>query len=86
LQAAFYLDLLANCGHKDANFVFVAVEKIAPYGVQVFEASDDFIKQGRAAYRQALKLWAECQKKVTFLEELPAYSEDIVEISVPEWA
>jgi hypothetical protein len=86
LQAAFYVDLLADCGHPNAKFVFVAVEKTAPYGVQVLEASDDFIKQGRAAYRQALKLWAECQKKVMFLEDIPAYSDDIVEISVPEWA
>lgn len=86
LQAAFYVDLMAAAGYLDAKFIFVAVEKSAPYGVQVFEASDSFIAQGRIAYRQALKQYGIYQKKHLIMAEIPAYSEDIEAIDVPEWA
>ena len=86
LQAAFYVDLLVSHGLPDAKFVFVAVEKTAPYGVQVFEADEEFIARGRSAYKNALKLWAECQKKLLMLEEIPAYSDTIETAQLPTWA
>jgi hypothetical protein len=86
LQAAFYVDLLVSHGLPDAKFVFVAVEKTAPYGVQVFEADEEFIARGRIAYKNALKLWAQCQKKLLVLEEIPAYSDIIETAQLPMWA
>jgi hypothetical protein len=86
LQAAFYIDLLAAAGQPDAKFIFVAVEKQAPYGVQVFEADDEFIRMGRIAYKRALKLYALCKKLDLTLLDIPAYSENIEQLSLPRWA
>lgn len=51
-QAAFYLD--ATCAKR---FVFVGIQKVAPFGVFIFDASDapDFIETGRRKYQALLR-------------------------------
>jgi len=55
IQAAFYLDLL-----KMTSFFFVAQETKRPYAVNIFEASDQFISQGRYEYELLLSLYKYC--------------------------
>ena len=48
-QAAFYLD-----GFQAKEFIFVVIEKKAPYDIGVYIAGDDFINHGREQYKQLL--------------------------------
>jgi hypothetical protein len=82
-QAAFYLDVDEWCTGKRADaFVFIAVEKVPPYAVKVFEASPSFISRGREAYRGALDLYAECLAANNW----PAYDETVAQLDIPVWA
>jgi len=53
-QAAHYLDVFYD-DPTDKPFYFVAVEKEAPYGVNVFELTPDFIAAGRRQRDKAIK-------------------------------
>ena len=48
-QAAFYLD-----GFGAKEFVFIVIEKKAPYNIGVYHCSDDFIESGRDEYSSLL--------------------------------
>ena len=72
MQAAWYLD-----GVEFAyRFMFVAVEKTAPYGVAVYELSQEAIAHGRTLYQDALIRLADCRAKDVW----PGYSGGIVEL------
>lgn len=86
VQAAYYLDiwndsLPAGETPKD-TFVFIAVEKNAPYAVSVFDLSRAAINEGRKEYIRLLQLYMECREQ----DHWPAYNPDIQEISLPGWA
>jgi hypothetical protein len=63
------------------GFVFVAVEKTAPYAVGVYMLDPQSVEIGRREYREDLAKYAECQRT----GEWPAYSLKIEPISLPEW-
>jgi len=48
-QAAFYLD-----GFDAKDFLFIVIEKKAPYNVGVYHCSNDFIESGREEYSRLL--------------------------------
>lgn len=89
IQAALYTDLLENMtGDKMLwGFYFIAQEKKAPYAFNIFEASPQFIGQGRYEYEQLLKLWHWCQKNNSW----PGYQVftknkyGINELNLPKW-
>lgn len=82
-QAAFYMDgVEAVTGERPAGFVFVAVEKSAPYAVAVYQLAPVDIELGRALYQRDLMTLADCKIKHAW----PAYSEKIETLSLPGWA
>ena len=81
VQAAFYLDGLRQAGAEVNSFVFVVVEKDAPYLSAAFVADDEFIDVGRKLYRQDLKTFAECLDTGVW----PAYSGELQPLSLPNW-
>lgn len=52
LQAAFYMDMLGI-----NNFKFIAVESNYPFSVEVYTLSDEFLDQGRRAWKKAFSDW-----------------------------
>lgn len=66
-QAAFYLDAATNHNHfgsqrkSNMKFIFVGVQKKAPYDLYIFDTSKDaaFIEQGRKKYKALLRRWKE---------------------------
>ncbi|GGD45886.1 hypothetical protein GCM10011514_07340 [Emticicia aquatilis] len=68
-QAAFYLDAVSTSrrslseaeGRKIMKFIFVGVQKKAPYDLYIFDTSKDaaFIEQGRKKYKALLRRWKE---------------------------
>ena len=81
-QAAWYLRGLKEGYGIDARFIFVAVEKTAPYPVSVIELDYEAIIEGDRLNREAIDLYAECVKTNTW----PAYGDDIVLLNLPAWA
>lgn len=88
VQHAFYMDgikaaLEQGGGEMPAPkaFVFVAVEKTAPYAVGVYALDAESVAIGRRDYREDLATFAECQRT----GEWPAYSNKIQSISLPDW-
>ena len=67
-QAAYYLDLFGA-----SKFLFIAVEKSAPYGVQIFEVSDDKLASARDRIRENLDTLKTCIDS----DNWPTYSTSI---------
>ena len=76
IQAAHYL-----AGSGADSFIFVAVEKKAPYAVAVYELDPLSLDICEKQRRSLLEYWANCREA----EMYPAYSDDCQLISLPAW-
>lgn len=81
-QAAFYEEGFRAIGERVEDFVFVAVEKRAPYAVGVYVLDDDAKTRGRRRFREELELLESAYESGRW----PGYEEDIGTISLPPWA
>ena len=82
-QAAFYCDLVSQItGEKYDTFTIIAVEKTAPYAVQVFALDEGTLEKGREEYQRGLAVYRECM----LTNKWPAYSDDVVPLNLPSWA
>ena len=82
-SAAMYLDGITQVtGEPLSHFVFLCVEKTAPYCTAAYALDEDAMALGRKQYRRALETLAECQAK----DAWPGYAEQITPISLPAWA
>ena len=79
VQAAFYMDLT-----KAERFIFIAVEKEAPFNVELYELDADAIEQGRQEYLTDIETLKKCKESNIF----HGYTTDnkIHIISLPTWA
>lgn len=82
VQSAFYLDGAAANGMTPEGFIFIAVEKKAPYLVNVFYADPDFIAAGRQAYINDLETYMQCVRSGRW----PGYDTQIKPLGLPAWA
>jgi len=79
VQAAFYMDLT-----KAERFIFIAVEKEAPFNVELYELDNDAIERGRQEYLEDIETLKDCKES----GEYPGYTlgHKIHIISLPTWA
>lgn len=90
IQAAFYSDMieLMNNDNRRMTFIFIAQEKISPYAFNLFEASPQFIGQGRYEYEMLLQLYKYCLDN----DKWPGYQcfcsnkYGLLELDLPKWA
>jgi hypothetical protein len=85
IQAALYMDCwnaVAGADERREDWKFVAVESTAPYAINVFHATPEFIARGREDYMAALALFAQC----THSGKWPAYSEAEKQLNLPRYA
>lgn len=84
VQAAYYLDLCKAAGvvTDDAQFVFLVVEKMPPFGVALYSVRPDDIDRGRLQYERDLQRYAHCQKTGHWF----GYSDSISYCDLPNWA
>jgi hypothetical protein len=82
VQAAYYLDGYQMVTGNQFEFIFIAIEKKAPYAVAVYMANPAMVEQGRNEYLSDLAIYAECKAK----NEWPAYPQDVQSIMLPRWA
>lgn len=79
VQAAFYMDLT-----KAERFIFIAVEKEAPYNVELYELDAEAIERGRQEYLADIETLKKCKESGIY----HGYTTDnkIHIISLPTWA
>jgi exodeoxyribonuclease VIII len=82
LQAAWYLDVARAAGYEANHFIFVAVEKTAPFLTAIYRLDDAAIEYGRKQYKEALRIYRECNVTGDWY----GYSDSIETISLPAWA
>ena len=80
VQASFYLDLHNELNPDDQRegFVFIAVEKFAPFNIQIFQVDESDLDNGRREYQRNLSLVIECLKTGSW----PGYQGGIQPIKV----
>ncbi len=81
-QAAFYQDGCAAVGIPVKHFVFICVEKAAPYGVAVYRLLDDAIALGREENERLLIKYAACERDNNWF----GYENEFKDVSLPVWA
>jgi|TARA_Y100000289_G_C3920323_1_gene149942 exodeoxyribonuclease VIII len=87
VQAGFYLDVIEwASGIRPKGFLFICIEKEAPFAVSVIRASNSMIQAGSRRARSLLDRMAECFKHLELTQPWPAYSPDIIEVNLPAWA
>lgn len=83
-QAGMYLEgLNAVSSMKVDAFVFIAVEKTAPYMVACYTLSDQFLEYGKIKFHNMLHLEQMCREN----DEWPSYQDaELQELEMPNWA
>ncbi|KKN03263.1 hypothetical protein LCGC14_1109290 [marine sediment metagenome] len=81
-QAAFYSDGYAAVHGKTPHFVFIVVEKSAPFDCVVYELDDEAIASGRRSYRGLLEQVAACER----FGRWPGRSDELETLRLPSWA
>lgn len=79
-QNAFFRDGVAEATGLDVDFMFVAVEKEAPYAVAEYELRAEDVDKGRQDYQYALRVYKQCKER----DEWPGYPE-LSRIKLPRW-
>lgn len=83
VQDAFYSNgIYQATGEYPKGFIFIAVEKKAPFAVACYTLDEQAKERGHELFRRDLMTLAECIKTNTF----QAYSEQIEPLSLPAWA
>jgi len=80
-QAAFYAKAAQVAFGKDFKFIFTAVERRAPYTVDLFEVTQDMLEEGLYKCEKALRLYKECSDA----KEWPNREPLIRQLDYPSW-
>lgn len=80
-QLAYYTLGARACGMSVNKQIIIAVEKVEPYAVAVYQLDRISINFGDTKVREALFRYARCLAT----DSWPAYSQNIQLISLPEW-
>jgi len=81
-QAAIYSDGVRACMHEEPKgFIFVAVEKTAPFLTATYILDADSLEAGHREYRKLLGQYACCIESNSWI----GYPERVQELSLPHW-
>lgn len=82
IQGAFYKEAaLANGFNKVNQFIHIAVESSAPYGVAVYRMDEGYIEAALEQISEAMEIHRRCVKS----GEWPSYPERIQDVLTPAW-
>lgn len=82
VQAAWYaMGYQAISGEALSDFVFLYVEKAAPFAVGLYRVDSTALALGEGQARRALRTIADCQAR----DHWPAYPAQVEPIGVPDW-
>jgi len=83
LSAAWYTDLARRIDGGEYRFIWVMVEKTAPFAVACYEASPEVLAYGRDKCREALEVIGKCADDNYYPA---AYHEGTPMVELPRWA
>lgn len=81
-QQEFYKDTYRASEGGELNFVFIAVEKEAPYLTTVLQLDTIYQSMGKAKAQRAREVYAECMASGIW----PGYPTDVQLVAPPVWA
>lgn len=81
VQRGHYLDILRRLG-RDADMLFVVVEKSAPYLTAVHRLNEQFAEMGEAEALEAVDVYKRCMESGVW----PGYPDEPTEIQPPMYA
>jgi len=79
VQAVHYLHVAKLCGMDYEQFIFVAVEKSAPYGTNAIMLDSESLERAENKYRLLLEHFKACKESENFSH---CYGDDLKEISI----
>lgn len=85
MRAHAYIETIAGALQEDPadwTFLWVVVEKSAPYAVAMYSSTPTLLQLGARDYRKALDLVASCERTGIW----PSYSNTIEPLEPPDWA
>lgn len=83
LQAAYYTELVRRTlGVENVRFIFCAVERRAPHGIGLYEASEDFASYGAEKMAEGFKALRYAKESGIY----SGYSDHIESLGLPAWA
>ena len=84
VQAAFYSEGYKQAfGEKPKGFVFVAVEKLEPFGVTVFKSSNEFLAAGKVDSAKDIQTFKQCK----LADNWPGYAaNEVMDLDIPHYA
>ncbi|MEO5367465.1 MAG: PD-(D/E)XK nuclease-like domain-containing protein [Magnetococcus sp. WYHC-3] len=83
VQAGHYLSgvsIATKAEHR--RFMFGVVEKEPPYGVELYQATQEFIAEGQKKQQEALAIYQNCADNDSWL----GYTDTVKELGLPPWA
>jgi hypothetical protein len=80
LQAAMYMRVAQELGEK-CEWLFLVQETVAPYPVQLFRPTLEFLEVGKRKFAQALSIWRDC----ILTDEWEGYPRDIQLLDAMPW-
>lgn len=80
-QAAWYAEAASLAYKKPADFIFVAIERQAPWSVGIFQVSEEMMEEGKAQINEARRLLAECRKT----KQWPSPEITVNTLELPRW-
>ena len=81
IQCSWYLRGLRKLYVPAKEFIFIAIEKTAPFCIGVYRADEDMINAGMSEVDKSLEVIKMCQETKLY----PDYTPTIQDISLPPW-
>ena len=82
IQASWYLRVLQNLDVPVKEFIFIAIEKTAPFCVGVYRADTEMLEEGNKKVDEAINQILWCKENDSYPDYTP---NEIESISLPPW-
>ena len=82
IQSSFYMRVLQNLDVPVKEFIFIAIEKTAPFCVGVYRASMEMLEEGNKKVDEAINQILWCKENDSYPDYTP---NEIETISLPPW-
>lgn len=84
VQTAMYIEGVKTNTGNEPLFVFIAIEKKAPYAINILQADELFIRRGYDLFREYIGIYSECKKTGVWWGYLGRYNQ-INNLALPSY-